>query len=43
MTTDLHAEHTVSDHEHGAECGHEAVEHGDHVHGTHRHAQHDEH
>lgn len=32
-------------HEHGPGCGHEAVEHGDHVdyiHG-HRHAKHDDH
>jgi hypothetical protein len=38
-----HAEH---DHEHGPDCGHETVEHGDHVdylHDGHRHAAHDGH
>jgi zinc transport system permease protein len=41
--------HTVSDdhpHEHGAECGHAAIPHGDHVdyvHDGHRHAVHGEH
>ncbi len=41
-----HAEHTLAEHEHGPGCGHEAVEHGDHldyVHGTHRHAAHGDH
>lgn len=40
------AEHTVTDHEHNADCGHEAVEHGDHVdyiHDGHRHAAHGDH
>ncbi|WP_363316497.1 metalloregulator ArsR/SmtB family transcription factor [uncultured Microbacterium sp.] len=44
--TDVHAEHTAAEHEHGAACGHEAVPHGDHVdyvHGTHRHALHGDH
>lgn len=44
--TDLHAEHTLTDHRHGADCGHQTIEHGDHVdylHGTHRHAEHDDH
>ena len=37
------AEHTVADHKHGEDCGHEAVQHGDHVdylHDGHRHAEH---
>jgi hypothetical protein len=45
-TTEIHAEHTVVEHTHGAECGHEAVQHDDHtdyVHGTHHHALHDDH
>jgi len=42
------AAHDVTEHEHvhGADCGHLAVEHGDHVdyvHGGHRHAPHGEH
>ena len=46
--TDLHAltEHTTAEHRHGTDCGHESVEHGDHVdyvHGAHRHAAHDGH
>lgn len=35
------AEHTVAEHEHGENCGHEAVKHEDHVdyvHDGHRHA-----
>ncbi len=28
---DIHAEHTTAEHAHGADCGHEAVQHGDHV------------
>ncbi|MFT4306398.1 MAG: zinc transporter permease [Microbacterium sp.] len=45
-TTDLHAEHTVAEHAHGADCGHEAVAHGDHVdylHDGHKHAVHGDH
>jgi hypothetical protein len=37
----VHDDH--DDHEHGPECGHEAVPHGDHtdyVHDSHRHAAH---
>ncbi|HQV91444.1 MAG TPA: metal ABC transporter permease, partial [Phycicoccus sp.] len=33
-------------HEHGLDCGHEAIPHGDHVdylHDGHRHAAHDDH
>lgn len=44
--TDTHAEHTVTEHEHGGDCGHEAVKHDDHVdyvHGEHRHALHSDH
>lgn len=44
--TDIHAEHTVGLHTHGPDCGHEAVEHGDHidyVHGDHHHALHGNH
>lgn len=45
-TADIHAEHTVADHEHGTSCGHEAVAHDDHVdyvHDGHKHALHDGH
>lgn len=41
-----HAEHTVAQHEHGVDCGHDAVTHDDHVdfeHGNHRHFRHDDH
>lgn len=40
------AEHTVTDHEHGPNCGHEAVEHEghtDYIHDGHRHALHGDH
>lgn len=40
------AEHTVAEHEHGEKCGHETIDHGDHVdylHDGHRHALHDDH
>lgn len=40
------AEHTVEEHQHGEGCGHEAVQHGDHVdyiHDGHRHALHGDH
>ena len=46
MSTDLHAEHTITDHEHREGCGHESVTHGDHVdylHGMHRHAFREDH
>jgi hypothetical protein len=46
MSTDVHSEHADHDHQHGADCGHEAVQHGDHVdyiHDSHRHAVHDDH
>lgn len=39
-------DHENHPHEHGPGCGHEAVEHGDHVHyihDGHRHAKHDDH
>jgi zinc transport system permease protein len=39
-------EPTEHDHQHGPDCGHAAVRHGDHVdyvHGGHRHAEHGEH
>ena len=42
-THPIHAEH---DHQHGPDCGHEAVQHGDHVdylHDGHRHAAHGDH
>ncbi len=45
-TTHAPAEHTLTDHEHGENCGHETVSHGDHVdyvHDGHRHAAHDDH
>ncbi len=38
--------HQDHDHQHGPDCGHETVEHGDHVdylHDGHRHAAHDGH
>ena len=41
--TDPHAEHTPAEHTHGDGCGHEAVQHGDHVDyldDGHRHAVH---
>jgi hypothetical protein len=40
------AEHSVTEHQHGEGCGHEAVQDGDHVdyvHGTHRHFAHEDH
>ncbi len=40
------AEHTVEDHKHGQECGHEAVQHDGHVdykHDGHLHHEHDDH
>lgn len=46
MADEKRAEHTVAEHEHGPSCGHEAVEHGDHVdyiHDGHRHAAHEDH
>lgn len=39
-TIEIHAEHSVTEHEHGSDCGHEAVQHDghvDYVHGTHHH------
>ncbi|WP_460511477.1 zinc transporter permease [Frigoribacterium salinisoli] len=44
--TETHAEHTVAEHQHGEACGHETVQHDDHVdyvHGDHKHAQHADH
>jgi hypothetical protein len=49
MTTSAaHRQHVSADHEHihGEGCGHETVQHGDHVdylHDGHRHAEHDDH
>lgn len=49
MTTAAeHSQHEATDHPHvhGESCGHEAVQHGDHVdyvHDGHRHASHDDH
>lgn len=43
---DTHAEHTLTEHTHGTACGHEPVEHGDHVdyvHDGHKHAVHADH
>ena len=43
---EVHAEHTVAQHEHGADCGHEAVEHEGHVdyaHDGHKHFLHGDH
>ncbi|OUE23534.1 zinc transporter permease [Clavibacter michiganensis] len=45
-TTETHAEHTVAEHQHGADCGHETVTHEDHVdfvHDGHKHAEHGDH
>jgi hypothetical protein len=45
-TTEKHAEHTVTEHQHGAACGHETVAHEDHVdfvHDGHKHAEHGDH
>lgn len=42
-TTDLHAEHSVEEHAHGENCGHDAVQHDDHIdymHDGHKHAAH---
>jgi hypothetical protein len=44
--TDHRAHDEHGDHDHGADCGHEAVEHEDHtdyVHEGHRHFSHDGH
>lgn len=44
--TDIHAEHTLAEHTHGKGCGHEAVQHDDHVdylHDGHKHAVHGDH
>ncbi|MBI9000383.1 zinc transporter permease [Corynebacterium sp. CCM 9185] len=41
-----HTIHESHDHEHGENCGHEAVKHGDHVdyiHDGHRHHRHEDH
>ena len=48
MTEAEHAQHAAGDHEHrhGPDCGHETVQHDDHVdylHDGHRHAEHDDH
>ncbi len=43
---DKQAEHTKAEHTHGENCGHNTVEHGDHVdylHDFHRHAEHEDH
>jgi len=46
-STDEHAvHHTVAEHEHGPNCGHESVQHGDHIdyiHDGHKHSLHDDH
>lgn len=43
---DKQAEHTKAEHTHGDGCGHDTVEHGDHVdylHDGHRHSEHEDH
>ncbi|MBO3143298.1 zinc transporter permease [Dermatophilus congolensis] len=38
--------HTIAEHKHGEDCGHEAVKHDDHVdylHDGHKHAEHEDH
>jgi len=45
-TSEEHRPHEHADHVHGEGCGHEAVQHGDHVdylHDEHRHAEHEGH
>ncbi|HEY7630592.1 MAG TPA: hypothetical protein VH817_07825 [Thermoleophilaceae bacterium] len=45
-TPDHDCDHHESDHEHGPDCGHEQVQHGDHVDyvvGGHLHHPHDDH
>ncbi|BFM24411.1 zinc transporter permease [Microbacterium sp. che218] len=45
-TPETHAEHTIDEHPHGDDCGHEKVAHDDHadyVHDGHRHALHADH
>lgn len=40
------AEHTKAEHTHGDNCGHDTMEHGDHVdylHDGHRHSEHGDH
>jgi hypothetical protein len=46
MTMTDHQTHARHDHDHGPGCGHETVEHDDHLdylHDGHRHADHDGH
>lgn len=47
MSTETHnVHHTVDEHAHGEDCGHEAVQHDDHVdylHDGHKHAEHGDH
>lgn len=46
MADHKNAEHTVAEHQHGEGCGHEAVQHEDHVdyvHDGHQHAEHGDH
>lgn len=46
MTSTEHRQHDQHEHRHGEACGHEAVQHGDHVDYVHdgcRHAEHDDH
>lgn len=45
-TIETHAEHTVAEHTYGPNCGHKAIQHGDHVgylHDGHLHALHGDH
>ena len=44
--TEHQIHHTVAEHKHGEGCGHETVQHGDHVddvHDGHKHAEHGDH
>ncbi|HJH13529.1 MAG TPA: zinc transporter permease [Brevibacterium ravenspurgense] len=46
MAANCESHHTKDEHAHGPNCGHEAVQHGDHVdyvHDGHRHAEHGDH
>lgn len=44
--TEARAEHTLEEHAHGENCGHESVQHDEHVdyiHDGHKHALHEDH
>lgn len=46
MAEHQQSEHSMTEHQHGPNCGHETVQHGDHVdyvHDGHKHAEHEGH